>query len=66
MLSLVDQVRIACLGQTPALISLIKMSKKNIQFISQDEPSFIKNFKAKVGYKEPTGISAKVSCEWSF
>ncbi len=40
---------------------MIVMSKRNISYISHDEPTFIKRFKEKVGYKESASVDSKVS-----
>ena len=32
-----------------------------VQFIEQDEPAFLKRFKARVGYQEPDDVDAKVT-----
>ena len=30
--------------------------KKNVAYMKPEEPSFLKSFKAKVGYKEPASL----------
>ena len=37
------------------------MSKRNISYVSHEEPDFIKMFKQKVGYKEGPTIDSKVN-----
>ena len=38
-------------------------SRRNVKYIEQDEPSFLKKFKERVAYKEPTNINDKFSEE---
>jgi hypothetical protein len=35
------------------------MAGRNIQYVKQNTPSFIKDFKEKVGYKEPDDVDSK-------
>ncbi|XP_031560291.1 cilia- and flagella-associated protein 251-like [Actinia tenebrosa] len=35
------------------------MAGRKIQYVQQETPSFIKNFKAQVGYKEPDNVESK-------
>ena len=37
------------------------MAGRNVQYVKQDEPSFLKDFKQKVGYKEGPDINTKVN-----
>ena len=34
--------------------------KRNVSYVSQEEPAFLTKFKERVGYKEGPGIDAKV------
>ena len=36
------------------------MSKRNISYVQQDEPSFLKKFKEHIGYKEGPTVETKV------
>ena len=38
-------------------------SKRNVKYVEQDEPSFLKKFKERVGYKEAANINDKFSEE---
>jgi hypothetical protein len=38
-------------------------ASRNVKYIEQEEPSFLKKFKARVGYKEPTNVNDKFSKE---
>ena len=38
-------------------------SKRNVKYIEQEEPSFLKKFKERVGYKEPANVKDKFSDE---
>lgn len=36
------------------------MAKRNVQFTKPEEPSFLKQIKAQIGYKEPDTVETKV------
>ena len=38
-------------------------SKRNVKYVEQQEPSFLKKFKERVGYKEPANVDDKFSNE---
>lgn len=38
-------------------------SKRNVKYVQQQEPSFLKKFKERVGYKEPANVDDKFSNE---
>ena len=38
-------------------------SKRNVKYVQQEEPSFLKKFKERVGYKEQANINDKFSDE---
>lgn len=38
-------------------------SKRNVKYVEQEEPTFLKKFKARVGYKGQADINAKFSEE---
>lgn len=37
------------------------MAKRNVQFTKPEEPSFLKQIKAQIGYKEPDTVETKVN-----
>ena len=44
----------------PSSASAMSIPSRNVAFTKPDEPSFLKKFKAKVGYKAPATIGESV------